>query len=437
MSASVWKKYRFNQIGNVISGGTPSTTVSEYWNGTIPFVTPNDLSVTTSAIISKTDRNITTLGLSKSSANLLSEGTLIISTRAPIGYLAIAEKECATNQGCKSVSFFSNQDSLFHYYNTQKYIQRMKALGSGTTFAEISKGDLEKIVITFPSDINEQKRIASILSTCDMVIQKTQSTIEKYKAIKQGMMQDLFTRGLTKDGKLRPSFKDAPELYKESELGMIPKEWEVKELNKLNIEIIDGDRGSNYPHEDELYDFGHCLFLSADNVTKNGFVFNKTQYISEYKDNILGNGKLNKRDIVLTTRGTVGNIAYFDNSIKFNHIRINSGMLILRNLDNNLNTDFLDLSFKEYFFNLNYKSLISGSAQPQLPKKDLDKFIFFIPSDIAEQEAISKRISSIDTAIQKEEALLAKYKKIKNGLMNDLLVPPKGATIIDETGDAQ
>lgn len=403
MSASVWKKCRFNQIGSVISGGTPSTAVSEYWNGTIPFVTPNDLSVTDSALISKTDRNITTLGLLKSSANLLSERSLIISTRAPIGYLALAGKECATNQGCKSISFFSNQDPLFHFYNTQKYIQRMKALGSGTTFAEISKGDLEKIVITFPSDINEQKRVASILSTCDTVIQKTQSTIEKYKAIKQGMMQDLFTRGLTKDGKLRPSFKDAPELYKESELGMIPKEWKVKELGESIISVGSG-------------------------------------FCESYKDN----GKY-------TVYGSTGVIGYADTfnyegpAILVARVGANAGLVntvdgIYGVTDNtlivklNLNIDINFMSYYLKFINLN--KLIFGSGQPLITGGILKK-LQILKLDFSEQTVIASRLASIDTAIQKEEALLEKHKKIKNGLMNDLLVPPKGATIIDETGDAE
>ena len=429
MSASVWKKYRFNQIGNVISGGTPSTTVSEYWNGTIPFVTPNDLSVTTSAIISKTDRNITTLGLSKSSANLLSEGTLIISTRAPIGYLAIAEKECATNQGCKSVSFFSNQDSLFHYYNTQKYIQRMKALGSGTTFAEISKGDLEKIVITFPSDINEQKRIASILSTCDMVIQKTQSTIEKYKAIKQGMMQDLFTRGLTKDGKLRPSFKDAPELYKESELGMIPKEWEVKTTNDLANRLWIGLVTTMTSHYVEK---GIPLIRNSD--IKENRIDDVEIFLDYDFANINASREVHKGDVVTVHTGEIGTSAVIDDKYDGAHGFATINTTVNKSI---INEDYYCRYMNSDYFKLQAFRAITGDGRQNLNIYDFVNLLIPYPTDKSEQTAIASRLSSIDTTIQKEEALLAKYKKIKNGLMNDLLVPPKGATIIDETGDAQ
>ena len=96
------------------------------------------------------------------------------------------------------------------------------------------------------------------------------------------------------------------------------------------VDVIDGDRGNNYPRESDFYENEYCLFLNAGNVTKNGFEFKNNQFITKAKDEKLRKGKLSRNDIVLTTRGTVGNVAWYDNNILYNNIRINSGMVIIR-----------------------------------------------------------------------------------------------------------
>ena len=141
------------------------------------------------------------------------------------------------------------------------------------------------------------------------------------------------------------------------------------------FDIIDGDRGKNYPKSDELFDEEYCLFLNTKNVTKNGFSFITNQFITETKDKLLRKGKLERYDIVLTTRGTVGNVAYYDESIKYKHLRINSGMVILRPKKPNLNQKFIIHVLR----NNNYSRVISGSAQPQLPITKLKKILLPLP----------------------------------------------------------
>ncbi|VNT22040.1 type I restriction-modification system, S subunit, putative [Streptococcus pneumoniae] len=111
------------------------------------------------------------------------------------------------------------------------------------------------------------------------------------------------------------------------------RKLQLDELNllvKSRFDIIDGDRSKNYPKSDELFSEEYCLFLNTKNVTKNGFSFDTKQFITKTKDKLLRKGKLERYDIVLTTRGTVGNVAYYDELIKYKHLRINSGMVILR-----------------------------------------------------------------------------------------------------------
>jgi len=142
--------------------------------------------------------------------------------------------------------------------------------------------------------------------------------------------------------------------------------FEKKKISDLNIKLIDGDRGKNYPKNHEIKNRGYCLFLNAKNVTANDFNFTELNYISFEKDQSLRNGKLNRKDIILTTRGTVGNIAYYSENVPFDNIRINSGMVIIRCSDK-VNEKYLYWYMKSKEFQNQIKKLQTGSAQPQLP----------------------------------------------------------------------
>ncbi len=149
---------RLKQIGNIVGGGTPKTNIKGYWNGNIPWITPADLSGFTHVYISYGERTITELGLQSSSAQLLPAGTVLYSSRAPIGYVAIAANPVTTNQGFKSVIPIINNMSNYLYYcliaRTDEIIQR----ATGTTFKEISGSQMGEIIISLPP-LDEQIRI--------------------------------------------------------------------------------------------------------------------------------------------------------------------------------------------------------------------------------------------------------------------------------------
>ncbi len=294
-------------------------------------------------------------------------------------------------------------------------------VANGSTRYGLTIGDIENVKVNIPTSLSEQRKIARILSIVDEVIEKTEAAIEKYKAIKAGMMRDLFTRGIDiKTGKLRPRYEESPELYKPSELGWVPKEWDVTCIEKSKVQIIDGDRGTNYPHENELLEHGYCLFLNASNVTLNGFAFLSKMFISKEKEDLLGSGKLERKDIVITTRGTVGNIAFYSNDILYDHMRINSGMLVLRNREQEMTPEFLYQSFKNYLFDIDFKRVVSGSAQPQLPMKDLKSFRLLKPKE-KEQLEIVNICKHFENLLMCEIYSLEKMKQLKQGLMSDLL----------------
>lgn len=170
-------------------------------------------------------------------------------------------------------------------------------------------------------------------------------------------------------------------------------------LSDVAIDIIDGDRGVNYPNSGEFSSAGYCLFLNAGNVTSGGFLFSDRMFISREKDRSLRKGKLIRGDVVLTTRGTVGNVAYYDSSIPFEHIRINSGMVIFRANEKFIDSRYLYLFLRSAAFRAQVSALQTGSAQPQLPIRDIRKIKVRVPS-IVEQKKIASILGSIDDLIE-------------------------------------
>lgn len=197
---------------------------------------------------------------------------------------------------------------------------------------------------------------------------------------------------------------------------------EYKSIEEIDIQIIDGDRGKNYPKQNEFSNRGFCLFLSASNVTSNGFNFdNDKQFITKEKDEILHNGKLQRNDIVITTRGTVGNVALYSKYIPYDNIRINSGMLIIR-----VNCSYVDVSFLYFVLNSNFfkkqiYAIQSGSAQPQLPKSHFIKMMIPYPP-LPTQQKIAQILSSLDDKIELNNKINANLEQQAQALFKSWFV---------------
>ena len=195
---------------------------------------------------------------------------------------------------------------------------------------------------------------------------------------------------------------------------------DYKYFDDLNIELIDGDRGKNYPRNDEMFEKEYCLFLNAKNVTINGFVFDENVFITKEKDELLRKGKLNRNDIVLTTRGTIGNVGLYDESVKYDNVRINSGMLIIRNNDSNINTKYLYYQLTSPFIRDQIFSLKTGSAQPQIPITVLKKLKLLIP-DKNIQDKIVKVMDSVVNKINLNNEINNNLYELCNNLFHEYL----------------
>lgn len=240
-------------------------------------------------------------------------------------------------------------------------------------------------------DIEKQKAIVKEYNTIVNRIKLNEHLNQKLEETAQAIYKEWFVEfefPMTKEyaesiGKPELEGKaymaNGGEMVWNEELGKeIPVGWRDGNISKI-VDLIDGDRGNNYPSQEEMTPEGHCLFLNAGNVTKNGFALYSNSFISEGKDKVLRKGKLKRHDVVLTTRGTVGNLAYYGKHIEYENIRINSGMILMRGKKE-------EQSFYTYFLmksadmKVSINNYLSGSAQPQFPIKDIVQIPILVPA---------------------------------------------------------
>ena len=220
---SEWKEVRLGDVGKIVGGATPSTRNPQNYGGVIPWITPKDLSINKERFIEFGERNISEQGLNSCSAKMLPKGSILFSSRAPIGYVAIAHTSLCTNQGFKSfVPDTEKMDSMFSYYLLKHNSENIANLGSGTTFMEVSGKVMSDFIVNIP-DLLTQQEIAGILSSLDAKIETNNKLNEKLEEMAQAIFKSWFVD-------FEP-FKDKP--FHETEIGYIPQIFESGVLGDL------------------------------------------------------------------------------------------------------------------------------------------------------------------------------------------------------------
>ena len=377
------------EICTVVSGTTPKSDKAEYWGGNLIWITPAELKEG-NAVIYDSVRHITKAAVKASALKPFPKGTVILSSRAPIGKVAIAGTQMYCNQGFKNLICSEVIYNGYLYYYLKAKTAYLNSLGRGATFREISKQIVEKIKIPVPS-MQEQHRIADILFKIDALMGKRQQQAEKLDELVKARFVEMF--GDPVRNCLHTAARPMTEI----------------------CQIIDGDRGKNYPKADDFFDKGDCLFLNAKNVTKAGFNFDECMFITKDKDNVLRKGKLQRGDIILTTRGTIGNLAFYTDDVPYRDIRINSGMVILRMNREYINPIYFIEQFKMQLENIKRK-IASGTAQPQLPISTMNKIKVIIP-DIRLQANFANFVHEVDREKERIQRSAALLETLKRSLM--------------------
>ena len=250
--AGEWKLCQLNEVADVVGGGTPDTGNPAYYDGDIGWITPKDLSNYSSRYISKGERSITYEGLKNSSARLLPKGTVLFSSRAPIGYVAIAAAPLTTNQGFRNLVPKRGYDSEFLYYLLKANADRIAHYGTGSTFGEISGTVLGRLAFSFPS-LAEQRAIAHILGTLDDKIELNRRMSETLEAMARAIfkawfvdfepvrakMEGRWRRGESLPGLPAHLYDLFPSRLVASELGEIPEGWRVGKLGDVCERVVD------------------------------------------------------------------------------------------------------------------------------------------------------------------------------------------------------
>ncbi|MDQ7815975.1 MAG: restriction endonuclease subunit S [Melioribacteraceae bacterium] len=311
--------------------------------------------------------------------------------------------------------------NFIKYYLTSDLVQSQitKVIGIGGGVPKLPLYRIEALELELPK-FSIQKYISAILSSIDSVISKTETAIEKYKSIKQGLMQDLFTRGIdVKTGKLRLSYNQAPELYKQTKLGFIPKDWDTT-IN-LKSTYIKGRIGWEGLKASEFIKEGSFLVTGTDLL--NGKIDWSTCYhISEFRFQEAPSIHLRNDDLVITKDGTIGKTAIVKNCPE--KAILNSGLFVMRCKDYSYYNKFLYYILNTEIFYSHLRKTQGGSTINHLYQREFEKFEFPIPSK-PEQEKIITTLENQERKIEQEENYLNKIKNIKTGLMQVLLTSKK------------
>ncbi|WP_282782708.1 restriction endonuclease subunit S [Phaeodactylibacter xiamenensis] len=381
-----WQIERLGELCETYAGGTPSRSNPSFYLGDIPWITSSEVN---QSKISETNQFISKRGLDSSSAKWIPKGAILIAMYgATAGQIAELEIRATANQAVLAV-IPRKADSKFIYYQLNQIKDKILFLAQGSGQPNLSKSLIDKMPLSLPS-FKYQRKIAHILSTCDRVIKKTEAAIAKYEALKQGLMQDLFTRGIdVETGALRPPWEEAPELYKETDLGWLPEDWEVKALedflflksgNGITSESISSS--GNFP----VYG-GNGLRGYTNSYTHQG------NYVLVGRQGALcGN-------VVLAT----GKFYASEHAVVVNTtIPINIKWLELK---------LIDLDLNKYS---------EASAQPGLSVQKISRIKVATPL-LNEQDLIGSRFLLLEKKLLRERENLSKYHQLQIGLMQDLL----------------
>ena len=295
---------------------------------------------------------------------------------------------------------------LGYYMNSDLFHNQILPYITGIKVSSISKGAISETLILVPP-FDEQEKIVQSLNKIQLLMTAETNVVNKIKLVKNGCLSKMFPQKNDTVPEMRlPGFTEA---------------WEQRKLIDL-VDVLDGDRGKNYPTSDDFDISGHTLFLNASNVTNNGFLFQDNQFITEEKSNSMGNGKLEEDDIVVTSRGSLGHIAWYNADISsfVPYARINSGMLILRN-KKEIETEYLYHFMKSSKGQSQISFISFGSAQPQLTKKGVEDLEVILPTRRDEQVQLGHYFSNLDHLITLHQCKCDKYSNIKKGMMSDLL----------------
>lgn len=295
----------------------------------------------------------------------------------------------------------------------QKLVQDKK---SGLGVPHLFQADLRKFEIPLPP-LQEQRQIGEILDTLDTIIRRTDAIIEKFKQVKHGLLHDLLTRGIDANGELRPPQSQAPHLYQDSRLGVIPREWGSDTLGRLAESSVIGPFGSDLVASDYRPQGVPVVFVR--DVKADHFEWKSNVFVSSQKALALSAHGVQGGDVVATKMGLPPCVAAVYPKSMPSGI-VTADIVRLRFDAGSVRPHWVSLSINEAAVVKQVEQITAGVTRPKVTLRDVRNLCIRLPP-LKEQDCILARIASIDEQIDGETTVLSKLRLLKAGLMDDLL----------------
>jgi type I restriction enzyme S subunit len=407
---------RLGDVAEIIGGGTPSTKDAGNWDGDIPWLTPKDLSTFEGIYIDHGSRSITEQGFKTSSARMLPTGSVLYTSRAPIGYVAIASNPISTNQGFKSLILKDGYVPEFVFYLLKASKSEIEAHASGGTFAEISAKALSDVVLRFPPKV-QQQAISRLLKSFDEKIAANNAISETLEDISQTIFKSWFIDFDPVRAKMageKPVGMDAataalfPDSMQDSEIGMIPKGWKAETIGSICESVVNGS--TPLRTNSSFWNSNDISWFKTGELSDN-FLFESKESISQLA--------LKKTSVKVLPRGsvlmaiyaapTVGRLGILTKSASFNQAC--TGMIAKDVIG--MPYLYLTLFNRRAWFN----SLAIGAAQQNISKVIVEA----CPAVIASQEIHNAFLEVIEPIFAQIEVLSSQSNSL--ALIRDSLLP--------------
>lgn len=392
-----WRICQLRELGDVLGGGTPSRERPEYWNGTIPWLTPGELTGNGDKYVVETLECISELGLGRSGAKLVPIGSLLVTSRASIGFCALAGKPMATNQGFKNLIPGDSVDPSYLFHLGRTLGREMKRRASGTTFLEISGREFGRIRVHLPP-LEEQRWIAEILDTIDQTIQATERIIAKHKRVRRGLASDLL------EGKSTRATRN----------------WRKHRLIEIVASSVDGPFGSALKTEHYVPSAGVRVVRLA-NLGDGNWIDGDDAFIEEGYARVLRRHDVRAGDVLVASLGDDNHRpgraclypkVFAPGIVKADCFRFRPS----RSVDSRFLMEILNSRGASS----QIRRLAQGVTRDRVNLSQLRQVILKVPP-LEEQRRIGAILDAIDGTIRVHQDQLDKLRQLRSGLAADLL----------------
>ena len=404
-----WEQRKLGEIATVTGGGTPSTNISEYWNGDIDWYSPVEIGE--NRYVSGSIRKITKLGLEKSSAKILPVGTVLFTSRAGIGNTAILQVEGCTNQGFQSITPNLNElDTYFLYTMTPKLKRYGEITGAGSTFVEVSGKQMEQMNLMVPS-LEEQKRVSELFKTMDDAITLHQRKLENLKLKKKALLQKLFPKNGEQFPELRfLGFTDAWEQRKFADV------FDTLQNNTLSRSELDFEVGrvKNVHYGDVLIKYGDFIDVAIDKLP----YIKDEQIVKRFTGSLLQDG-----DIIIADTAEDSTVGKCSEIIGTGGIKVLSGLhTIPCRPKEKYAPKYMGYYINSNAYHQQLIPLMQGIKVTSISRGAIKDTYVIFPKSYDEQAKIGESLSNIDNLITLHQRKLEHLQLQKKALLQQMFV---------------